>query len=136
MKKNKRLLALIVGVLIVMSSTGCDTYEATEHYPWYKSDTWYCELIDMQLCFRDSEGKNLASNGFAWTWNEVTYEVSVGFMTSTCDFYQRISADSGSTLTVLLRCRWEYVDGNMVVTILEDHLFKGEITELIFVPQG
>ena len=89
----------------------------------------------MQLCFRDHAGKNPASTGFSWVWKETAYEVSVGFMASAADFYQRVPSEGDENLAMLLRCRWHYEDENLVMTILEDNLFDGVFTELVFVPQ-
>ena len=128
MMKRKLLLVLLVLVIFL---TGCDTYAMFDQYPWDKADCWYCEEIDYTIKYSFSSTGQLQPHTEYWIWDGQTYNVTAACQASTIDF---LVTESGMGRT-LFSGTWKYEGKNIVVSIVTDNIFGGEITELVFVPQ-
>lgn len=103
-------------------------------FPWYLAEKWYCEEIDMTLAYTMHEdGYLIDSPNSMLTVGGKQYDVFAGFYgTNLVSF--RISEDGNNIKESGLRGVWHYRFGKLVIRILEESIFDGQYTELVFVP--
>ena len=130
---KKSICFILVAVLLLMLSGCYDLYATTKRYPWYRATRWYCEEIDMTIEFPVNEDNELTDSPVGYfeydgQAHNCFIIIKVGNMEIICKnceiaFYER-----------LLTGTWSYDRNKFVFHIMDDYVFGGQYTELVFIP--